>query len=152
MTFLERGVLDTSALVSVLNGEPSADAFLDGFYRCERLVVSASTAAEASLVVFHRAGTAGLDRFDRLLALLAVETAPVEASQVPFFREGFQRYGKGRHSANLNFGDLFAYALARQIEAPLFFQGLDFDQTDVAHAMRLLGYPISSDGMPFPGP
>lgn len=148
MKRLAVGVLDTSALLAALNAEPAAPAFLEGFARCDRLVVSDATLAELYVVVRARKGAAGVASMDEFLAALGVSACATDARQMALFRRGFERYGKGVDSAALNFGDLFAYALSITLDAPLFFQGRDFSRTDVANAMAVLGYAHSAAGEP----
>ena len=148
MKRLAVGVLDTSALLAALNAEPAAPAFLEGFARCDRLVVSDATLAELYVVVRARKGAAGVALMDELLAALGVSACATDTRQMALFRRGFERYGKGVDSAGLNFGDLFAYALSMTLDAPLFFQGRDFSRTDVANAMAVLGYAHSAAGEP----
>ena len=148
MTRLAVGVLDTSALLAVLNSEASAPAFLDAFARCDRLLASDATLAELFVVVRARKGAAGVALLDELLAALGVTACGTDVRQMVLFRHGFERYGKGMDAAGLNFGDLFAYALAMTLAAPLFFQGRDFSRTDVANAMIVLGYAHSAAGEP----
>jgi ribonuclease VapC len=78
-----------------------------------------------------RRGDDGARDLDLLLAKLKVDIAPVTAGQANIARKAFRRYGRGRHAANLNFGDCFAYALAKERSAPLVFKGDDFGRTDV---------------------
>ncbi len=78
-----------------------------------------------------RRGDDGARDLDLLLTKLRVDIAAVTASQADLARKAFRRYGRGRHAANLNFGDCFAYALAKITSAPLLFKGNDFGQTDV---------------------
>ncbi len=148
MKRLAVGVLDTSALLATLNDEPSAPAFLEGFARCDSMVASDATVAELFIVVRGRKGAAGVTLMDEFLADLGVSVHATDARQMVFFRRGFERYGKGVHPAGLNFGDLFAYALAMALDAPLFFQGRDFICTDVVNAMETLGYVHSAAGEP----
>lgn len=148
MKRLAVGVLDTSALLAALGGEPSAPAFLEGFACCDRLVIGDATLAESFVVVRARKGAAGVALMDEFLVALGVAACPTDARQMAHFRRGFERYGKGVHPAGLNFGDLFAYALAMTLEAPLFFQGRDFSRTDVSGAMAALGYAHSAAGEP----
>ena len=81
-----------------------------------------------------RRGDDGARDLDLLLAKLKVEIEAVTAGQADIARKAFRRYGRGRHAANLNFGDCFAYALAKDKSAPLLFKGDDFGQTDVMAA------------------
>ncbi len=142
------GVLDTSALLAVLHAEPAAPAFFEGFSRCDRLIAGDATLAELYVVVRARKGRAGVALMDEFLAAQGVSACPTDVRQVALFRRGFERYGKGMHPAGLNFGDLFSYALAMALDAPLFFQGRDFSRTDVGNAMEALGYPHSARGEP----
>ena len=148
MRRLECGVLDTSALISVLYGEPGEEAFLEGFLRCDRLLVCAGTLAEISVVLLYDRDQAGADHLDDLLRRVGAEIAPLNAERMVYFRDGYARFGKGRNPAGLNLGDAFAYSLSRYLDVPLFFQGLDFARTDVKPAMRLLGYPVARKGVP----
>lgn len=148
MKRLAVGVLDTSALLAALNAEPAAPAFLEAFPRCDRLIIGDATLAELFVVVRARKGPAGVALIDEFLSALGVSACPTDARQLGLFRRGFERYGKGMHPAGLNFGDLFSYALAMALNAPLFFQGLDFSRTDVASAMKLLDYAHSARGEP----
>jgi ribonuclease VapC len=76
-------------------------------------------------------------RFDELIREAQLVVEPVTEAQVFIAREAYQRFGKGRgHAAQLNFGDCFAYALAKSMEEPLLFKGADFSQTDIASAVR----------------
>ncbi len=150
MKRLAVGVLDTSALHAALNGEASAPAFLEAFTRCDRLVIGDATLSELFIVVRARKGAAGVALLDEFLGTLGVSACPTDVRQMALFRRGFERYGKGIHPAGLNFGDLFSYALAVTLDAPLFFQGRDFTRTDVANAMSVLGYAHSDAGEPLP--
>ena len=69
--------------------------------------------------------------FDNLIDKLGIEVVPVDREQALLAREAFRRFGKGRHKAGLNFGDCFAYALAKQTNRPLLYKGNDFSQTDI---------------------
>ena len=70
--------------------------------------------------------------FDNLIDKLGIEVVPVDREQALLAREAFRRFGKGRHKAGLNFGDCFAYALAKQTNEPLLYKGNDFSQTDIS--------------------
>lgn len=148
MKRIKVGVVDTSALLAALVDEPSAPAFLEGFTRCDRLVASDATLAELFVVVRARKGAAGVALMDEFLAALGISACPTDARQMALFRRSFERYGKGMNPAGLNFGDLFSYALAKALDAPLFFQGQDFSRTDVVGAMAVLGYAHTATGEP----
>ena len=94
-------------------------------------MLSAANLVEVGIVMQARRGDDGARDLDLLLAKLRVDIAAVTANQADIARKAFRRYGRGRHAANLNFGDCFAYALAKDTSAPLLFKGDDFGQTDV---------------------
>ena len=75
------------------------------------------------------------DRIMRVIIGLGVQIEPVTTAHLWFAREGFRRFGKGNHPAGLNYGDCFAYALARSLDLPLLFKGDDFRQTDIRPAL-----------------
>jgi ribonuclease VapC len=127
-----RIVVDTSALVAVLLGEPERATFEDVLLASEPQM-SAGSVIEALRVVQLSLGEAALPRVHALLAVYRVETMPVDDEQVRFAEDGMRRFGKGRgeEPAVLNFGDLFAYALARQTGSPLLSKGDDFARTDL---------------------
>ena len=124
-------IVDTSALIAVLRGEPDAASLRDKMLEASHVHISAGTLLEARIVA-ERDGGAGELR--DLLALAGAEVLPVDARQIDVAFEGFLKYGKGRHPAGLNFGDCFAYGLACSRDEPLLFKGDDFPKTDVAQA------------------
>jgi len=127
-----RLVVDTSALVAIVNGEPEAERF-HGLLLDNEPVISCGTLIETLRVMQVGLGDRALEAIDRLIELYGIEPVPVDAAQVALAREGMLAYGKGRgeQPAALNFGDLFAYALARQPGLPLLSEGDDFAATDV---------------------
>ena len=125
-------IVDTSALVAVLRREEGADRLAEQLLNREDVRISAGTLIEARIVAERDGGAAELDE---LLEAIGVEVVPVDVRQAEIAFEGFRRFGKGRHRAGLNFGDLFAYALARALDEPLLYQGADFVHTDVASAV-----------------
>jgi ribonuclease VapC len=127
-------VLDTSALVAMLFAEPERDAFLDRLAGADDPVISAATVLEASIVMQARTGEKGIADLDRLLEAAAVRCLAVDRAQALLARDAFARFGKGRAPAGLNYGDCFAYALAKALDRPLLFKGGDFAQTDIAAA------------------
>jgi ribonuclease VapC len=81
-----------------------------------------------------RRGDEAARDLDLLLAKFEIEIVPVSARQASLARKAFQRFGRGQHPARLNFGDCFAYALAKDSSSPLLFKGGDFGQTDITVA------------------
>jgi ribonuclease VapC len=127
-------VIDTSAILAMLFDEPEADAFARLVEADPVVLVSAVSRVEATFVIEGRKGDAGRVRLDRFFGLAGAEVVPVSAEQAEVACEAFRRYGKGRHPANLNFGDVFAYALAKTSGEPLLFKGDDFSRTDLPSA------------------
>ena len=132
-------VLDTSALLAILLDEPERRAFTEAIEAAERRQLSAANFVETSMILESRYGAEGVRSLDRLLAAANVEIVAVDLMQAQAAREAFRQFGKGRHGAGLNFGDCFAYALAKCRAELLLFKGEDFLQTDV---LRLQPVPL----------
>lgn len=148
---LEHAVIDSSALLCIALAEPAAPCFLDGFARTDKLFISAATRAETWLAAHNAKGAAGAQMIDALVEALDVELVEFGATSLPHFRHGGAAYHHKFHAkARLNIGDLFTYSLAREMRLPLFFQGTDFTHTDLANAMEILGYEMSTSGVPQP--
>ena len=123
-------VVDTSAIVAVLFGEPGG-AELESHLLGERCVMSAATRVELGIVIEAKTGSAGTQLLEELLGRLGIEIAPVDAELAEEAIVSWRRFGKGRHQAGLNFGGTFSYALSRRLGQPLLFVGDDFSHTDV---------------------
>lgn len=124
-------VLDTSAILAILQAEPDAASFAAAIRNDPRRLLSAATLVETDIVIEARHGDAGARELDTLLRTAEVETMAVTAEQAQIAREAWRRFGKGRHAAGLNFGDCFSYALALETGEPLLCKGNDFAQTDL---------------------
>jgi ribonuclease VapC len=124
-------VIDTSAIVAILGMEPEAARLAQAIDADPNRLVSAVTMVEAGLVVESRYGAAGGREFDLLAARAGFSIEAVTGDHAEVAREAWRRFGKGRHSACLNFGDCFSYALAKISGEPLLFKGSDFSNTDV---------------------
>jgi ribonuclease VapC len=122
-------IIDTSALVAVLDQDPEAERIARILASAPERMLSAANLVEVGIVMQVRRGDDGARDLDLLLAKLRVDIAAVTASQADIARKAFRRYGRERHAANL--GDCFAYALAGDKSAPLQFKGNDFAKTDV---------------------
>ena len=128
-------VLDTSALVAMLFGEPERDRFIAVLADAADPLISSATLLEASIVLQAKTGADGVADLDDLLAAAAVRCVALDSAQASLARDAFARYGKGRAPAGLNFGDCCSYALARTTGRPLLFKGGDFSQTDINAAL-----------------
>jgi len=127
-------VLDTSALVAVLFDEPDRPELVRAITAARRRLISSATLIESSIVVESRRGEVAGRELELFLHRAMVETVAVDEEQAQLARAAWRRYGKGRHPAGLNFGDLFAYALARASGEELLFKGDDFAKTDIVAA------------------
>lgn len=124
-------VLDTSVLMAVLFREPGYERFLDQL-EASRPWIGAPTLAEAGIVFGSRVGFDRLDLFYAFLDRLGARVHPFTAEEARLAIEAYARYGRGRHAAGLNFGDVLAYAVARSLDQRLLYKGEDFAQTDLA--------------------
>ncbi len=125
-------VIDTSALVAILFDEDEQPAMAAAIAADPRRLVSAATVLEASIVVEARRGEAAGRELDLLLHRIDATVVSVDGAQLALARGAWRAFGRGRHGAALNYGDCFAYALARHAAEPLLFKGDDFACTDVA--------------------
>ena len=128
-------VLDTSALLALLLDEPEAEDFRAAVEEDTTRLVSSATLLETALVIEARKGELGGRELDTLIQKAEVVVVPVDAEHVSEARRAYRRFGKGRHAAGLNFGDFFAYALARTAGEPLLFKGDDFAKTDIGRVI-----------------
>lgn len=124
-------VLDTSALMAILLGEPGAEAVMEVIEVADALCLSAGTLAEA-LIVAERRSVGGEMR--QLIDKLGIEVVGVTPSGAEAVAASYRAWGRGLHPAGLNFGDCFAHALAADRACPLLFVGEDFGKTDVRTA------------------
>jgi ribonuclease VapC len=128
-------VIDTSALIAILFGEPEALPFTQAVADESRKLISAFNALETGIVVEARKGEAGGRELDLLLHRAQIEIVAMNADQAELARAAWRKYGKGNHPAGLNIGDCCAYALAKYSGEPLLFKGDDFSQTDIRAAI-----------------
>lgn len=123
--------VDTSALMAVVLDEPEADACMLALEEAHELLISAGTVAEALIVAARRNVGAEMERLIDGLGFQVVSVTPASARRIAL---AYDRWGKGAHSAALNFGDCFAYEVAKENDCPLLFIGDDFAQTDLIRA------------------
>ena len=125
-------VVDTSAIVAILRREADEAALRAAIADAARVLVSAVSVVELAAVSSR--DEALFDEMRDFLSEPYIVVAPVDAAQVTVAVDAYRRFGKGRHPAGLNLGDVFSYALARQRELPLLFKGDDFSRTDIESA------------------
>ncbi|MGV9382406.1 type II toxin-antitoxin system VapC family toxin [Nonomuraea sp. NPDC003707] len=125
-------IIDTSAIVAILKGEPDAAAFIEAIRDTALRRMSAGTYLEVTAVVERTRDPAASRLLDDFLSRMKVEIMPVTVQQARIARRAYWDYGRGSgHKAGLNYGDCFSYALARDCHEPLLFKGDDFVHTDV---------------------
>ncbi|MEB3271350.1 MAG: type II toxin-antitoxin system VapC family toxin [Synechococcus sp.] len=129
-------VIDPSAILAILQDEPERGPFIDAIEAAHERLISAPSLVELSIVTEARCGAGGLQDLDLFLVAAGIETVPFDAAQALLARLAFQRFGKGRHPAGLNFGDCLSYALAICRNQPLLFKGNDLSLTDVARVIE----------------
>jgi len=124
-------VIDSSAFLAIFLNEPERAHFLRLLVEDGARLVSAGTLLETSITLEAKRGeSAGVD-LDVFVHRLQIDIVPVDAAQVEIARAAWRRFGKGRHPAALNYGDCFAYALAKSSGEPLLAKGKDFERTDI---------------------
>ena len=124
-------VIDTSAILAVLQREPEHRSFIEAIEAADFSRVSVASLVESSIVIESRYGAEGLRDLDRFISRAGIEIVAVDKEQGQLARSAFGRFGKGRHRAGLNFGDCFSYAAAVSLGEPLLCKGDDFIHTDV---------------------
>ena len=125
-------ILDTSALIAIFFDEPDAATFIRAIHQAERCLISAASFLEISLVLEGQIGLEAVRQCDAFFRRVGIQIEPFTVEQAHLARQAFHDFGKGRHPAGLNFGDCFAYALAKQTGEPLLYKGRDFGRTDIA--------------------
>jgi ribonuclease VapC len=130
-------IVDSSAIVAVVRKEPGWEAFNAAIENADTVRLSAAGYLEVAIVVDSRRDPSTTRRFDQYLDSAGIVIEPVTERQARIAREAYRDYGKGSgHPAGLNFGDCFAYALARDLGEPLLYKGTDFAETDVRPALK----------------
>jgi ribonuclease VapC len=124
-------LLDTSALLAILQREPERRHFVEAIEAADSRRMSVASFVESSIVIESRYRAHGLHDLDRFISRAGIELIPVDSEQGQLARTAFSRFGKGRHRAGLNYGDCFSYAAAIALGEPLLCKGDDFIHTDV---------------------
>ena len=127
-------ILDTSAIAAILFGELEATRYTQIIHDADRCLISAASFVELAIVIEGQIGPDAGRQCDVFLRRAGIVIEPVTVEQAHLARQAFPDFGKGRHAAGLNFGDCFAYALAKISGEPLLFKGQDFSKTDVKAA------------------
>lgn len=125
-------IVDSSVLIAILQNEPGFEAYEAAISGSRRKRISAATYVEVGIVAAQKRGAAGLAVVRDMIETMAIEIVSFDSEQAEAAQDAFIRFGKGRHPAQLNFGDCLCYALAKTESAPLLFKGNDFSRTDIA--------------------
>jgi ribonuclease VapC len=130
-------IIDASAIIAILRDEPEARSFANAIAAVKARRISAVNYVEAAVVIDGSRSPIASRRFDDLFRVAELVVEPVTATQARIAREAYRDFGKGSgHSAGLNFGDCFAYALAKEASEPILFKGSDFTHTDLIPALK----------------
>jgi ribonuclease VapC len=127
-------VVDTSAVAAILLQKPDAQRFADAIEASNTAMMSAANVVECGTVMLYRKGRQGRGLLTVFLRRSGIVIVPVTEPHVAAALDAYERYGKGISRPGLNFGDCFAYALAKTTDQPLLFKGGDFAKTDIAPA------------------
>ena len=128
-------IIDTSAVLAVLFAEDDANRYAQAIAEAHAPAMSAASYLETAIVIDRQLGTAAGRQFDAFIMRAGIEVEPVTREHADIARQAYLDYGKGHHPAALNFGDCFAYALAKSTRSPLLYKGEDFAQTDIDAAL-----------------
>lgn len=124
-------ILDSSAVVAVALREPDGDRMLEAMATAPRLGIGAPTLVETTIVLSARLGVDARGLMSRMLIEGDIAVVPFTDAHFGVALTAWLRYGRGRHSAQLNYGDCLAYAVARVAGEPLLYSGEDFARTDI---------------------
>lgn len=127
-------IVDASALLAILLQEPEAPDFAMRLAQASSSRMSVVNYLEAAIRIDQQNSVVATQAFDAFIEMSGIVVEPVTIDQTRIARRAYAQYGKGRHPASLNFGDVFAYALATSLGEPLLFKGNDFIHTDVKRA------------------
>ncbi len=128
-------IVDSSAIIAIIKNEPEARAFADAIEAAKVVRISAASYVESRIVAARYKDPILSSRLEEILENPGLLIEPVTAKQALIAWEAYRDYGKGSgHPANLNFGDCFSYALARDKREPILYKGDDFVHTDLRSA------------------
>jgi ribonuclease VapC len=129
-------IIDSSAILAIILRELDGRRYLRAILADHPRRMSVSNWLEATMVVDRRGNALAINRLENFMQRAKVELMPVSLAQATIARRAWQMFGRGVHPARLNYGDCFAYALAKETSEPLLFKGNDFAQTDIEPALK----------------
>lgn len=127
-------VLDASAILAILKGEPEEASFKAALSDAAVRHISPVNWFEVAIHT-ENAGRDDVAAFKKLAEFIGLVVVPIDESQMRLAHSAWRKFGKGRHPARLNLGDCFAYALAKSLNEPLLYKGGDFGKTDIKSAL-----------------
>jgi ribonuclease VapC len=131
-------IIDTSALIAILKNEPEFQALSEAIEAAKVVRISAASYLESNIVIGRCKNPILTARLEEILENPGLQVEPVTAEQAKIAWEAYRNYGKGSgHPANLNFGDCFSYALARDKREPILYKGNNFVHTDLRSALKV---------------
>ncbi|HEY2578939.1 MAG TPA: type II toxin-antitoxin system VapC family toxin [Streptosporangiaceae bacterium] len=129
-------IIDTSALIAILRAEPDASEIAYAIEKAQSRQISAANWLETAVVIDASRDPIASRHLDELVQTAELQVEPVTQDQARIARDAYRDFGKGSgHKAGLNFGDCFAYALAKSTGQALLFKGNDFGHTDITPAL-----------------
>ena len=128
-------VVDTSALIAIVDRDPDAALYAEAIAEADSPLISAATLLELHIVMLNRHGERAAQIVDRLIQDAGFQIETFTAQHFELARDAYARYGKGKNSVRLNYGDCFSYALAKATGSALLFKGEDFSETDLLAAL-----------------
>ena len=128
-------IVDSSALLAILFDESDAATYARAIADADACRISAANFVEVAIVVEAQTRASGSRQFDAFFRRAGIVIEAVTEQQAHIARQAYTDFGKGRHRAGLNFGDCFAYALAKTSGEKLLFKGEDFKKTDISSAI-----------------
>jgi ribonuclease VapC len=129
-------IVDSSALLAILFGAPDGGVLLSALVDAEHPRMSVANWLEVAMLIEEKGGRLASLRFDEFFRTAGIELMPVDAVQAEAARTAWRHFGRHKHSARLNFGDCFAYALAKSRGEELLYAGGDFSRTDIEPALK----------------
>ena len=129
-------IVDSSAILAILTGAPEAAALLETLVEAERPRMSVANWLELAMMIEERGGRLASLRLDEFFRAAGIELAAVDAAQAEAARTAWRQFGRHQHSARLDFGDCFAYALAKRDGEKLLYSGEGFGRTDIEPALK----------------
>lgn len=127
-------VLDTSAVIAILQNEPDAQVYREAIERADTLRIGAPTLVECDIVARAAFGEEGATDLRNFLTMLDVQIEPFGLLEADYASYAYRQFGKGRHEAGLNFGDCLSFATATSQNEPLLFKGEELSQTNIVSA------------------